>query len=282
MKKNLFVFMAIIMAVLGCADYQPQDNAPALVPSNVSKENVDALFEKARWGDGAAFLELANCYRDGRGVNKSFADMLVMLIQAVEYGGLDFVDEYIKRIPDDSEFRIIADIIKKCEGKEYDDAKSLSDQLLSRGSADAMQGYVALECGDTHAAYSLLGKAASQGSDLAELFLCFLEMKNGVKADVERLKALSDRIPILNLHLARIYSYEMDGSIENDRIAVRFLLKADENACLNRVGARWLLNHRHILKGTPLSEKDIERLQILSGGAQNVAGEICDTLASIE
>ena len=210
--------------------------------------------------------------------------MLVMLIQAVEYGGLDFVDDYIKRIPDNSEFRIIADIIKKCEAKEYDDAKLLSDQLLSRGSADGytMQGYVTLECGDTHAAYSLLGKAASQGSNLAELFLCFLDMKNGVKADVERLKALSDRIPILNLYLARIYSYEMDDSIENDRIAVRYLLKADKNACLNRVGARWLLNHRHIMKGIPLSEKDIERLRILSGEAQNVAEEICDTLVSIE
>ena len=73
MKKNVLLSVVIMMVILGCADYQPQDNAPALVPSNVSKENFDVLFEKARWGDGAAFLELANYYRDGRGVNKSFA-----------------------------------------------------------------------------------------------------------------------------------------------------------------------------------------------------------------
>ena len=42
------------------------------------QDSVVSLFNHARWGDGSAYLKLADCYRDGFGVKKDFFGMFMM------------------------------------------------------------------------------------------------------------------------------------------------------------------------------------------------------------
>ena len=49
----------------------------------VPQDSVLALLHQARWGDGSAYLKLADCYRDGFGVKKDFFGMITMANMAV-------------------------------------------------------------------------------------------------------------------------------------------------------------------------------------------------------
>lgn len=42
------------------------------------QDSVMSLLNHARWGDGSAYLKLADCYRDGFGVKKDFFGMIMM------------------------------------------------------------------------------------------------------------------------------------------------------------------------------------------------------------
>lgn len=93
MKKILFAIMAVLLAMVCCTDNQFLDET-AGNPTELSSTNeLNTLIEKARWGDGQAFVKLADCYRDGKGVNKNFIGMLAMLAQADEYGGISYTED---------------------------------------------------------------------------------------------------------------------------------------------------------------------------------------------
>lgn len=47
------------------------------------RDSVLLLLHQARWGDGSAYLKLADCYRDGFGVKKDFFGMITMANMAV-------------------------------------------------------------------------------------------------------------------------------------------------------------------------------------------------------
>ena len=46
------------------------------------QDSVLSLLHQARWGDGSAYLKLADCYRDGFGVKKDFFGMITMASMA--------------------------------------------------------------------------------------------------------------------------------------------------------------------------------------------------------
>ena len=79
MKKYLFLWIVSAIVFMGCNDQLLLDEA--LVGSHQLNSNneFNTLIEQARWGDGQAFLKLADCYREGNGVEKDFVGMLCML-----------------------------------------------------------------------------------------------------------------------------------------------------------------------------------------------------------
>lgn len=83
MKKCIILFMVAILA--SCSDTQLAESIADVKESELVKENatgsaeIKALVERARWGDGQAYLQLADCYRDGIGVKKNFLGMLAMV-----------------------------------------------------------------------------------------------------------------------------------------------------------------------------------------------------------
>ena len=139
----------------------------------------------------------------------------------------------------------------------------MAEQLIAKGSPDGytVQGIMAIERGDTLEGRRLMGQAAAQGSTFAELMLFFPEWNAHNTLNIERLKELSDKMPIVNVILAKFYA----KSERNEHLAAHYYLKADEKAFLGKKGARWLLSNLQFVDNLSLSKRDIERLQTLAG-----------------
>ena len=269
MKKHQFMLVAIVMALVSCTDQQFLEEGLTNQAPTATVNEFNALIEQARWGDGQAFLKLADCYRDGIGVEKDFVGMLSMAAQADKYGAISHMEDYLEEVPEGSDFKMIFDAIEKFEDRQIEEALSMSEQLIANGSADGytVQGVMALEKGDTLNGIGLMERAAAAGSNLAELFLCFPEWYGLNTPDVSRLTALSDKIPFVNTILAEMYTGKDDESLKDENLAVYYFLKADKYACLGRRGARWLMGYHRNVCNLPVTEQDIQRLQILAGEA---------------
>lgn len=266
MKKILIMLVTMVVSLVGCTDRQFVDEFSVDIAESSTTNEFNALVEKARWGNSQAYLQLADCYRDGRGVEKDFVGMLSMVAQANEFGGIRRIEDYLKEMPEGSDFRMIFDAIEKFENKQVEEAKLMSEQLVSKGVPDGyfVQAFMAMESGDTLEGFHIMELAASQGSNLGNLVLCIPELQGGKTPDVEKLKSLSDKMPFANTILAKMYMGEEDESMMDEHLAIHYLLKADENAYLSKRGARWLLGYHEAGK-LQLSERDVTRLKILSG-----------------
>ena len=117
MKKCIILFMAAILA--SCSDTQLAESIADVKESELVKENatgsaeIKALVERARWGDGLAYLQLADCYRDGIGVKKNFLGMLAMVEQARVHGAIHDEMEYVTKIPEDNDIKRFCDLMNK-------------------------------------------------------------------------------------------------------------------------------------------------------------------------
>ena len=83
MKKYLFLVMTLVL--VSCTNQMVVDEVAGEHAQQTSESNVATLMEKARWGDGQAYVKLADCYRDGKGVKQDFVNMLAMASFADEY-----------------------------------------------------------------------------------------------------------------------------------------------------------------------------------------------------
>jgi len=266
MKKILFVLVAMVMSLISCTDQQFVDELAGDKVEFSSANEFSALVEQARWGDGQAFLKLADCYRDGKGVEKDLVGMLCMVAQADEFGGIRRMEDYLKEMPEGSDFRMIFEAIEKFEDKQVEEAKMMSEQLVSKGVPDGyfVQGFMAIESGDTLGGLRMMEQAASQGSNLGSLILCIPEFRGGKEPEIAKLTELAEKMPFVNIILARHYWGHDNNNTFDAQMAAHYYLKADEHACLDRRGARWLLGYHEAGK-LQLSERDVTRLQILSG-----------------
>ena len=259
MKKYLFLMVAVALA--GCADQTLVENVAGEKAELALASEVNALKEQARWGDGQAYLKLADCYRDGKGVKKDFVGMLCMATLANDYSDTNQMDAYLETIPEDSEYKILVDCIHLFEQNQMEEAQPLMERAIENGSPDgyALKGITVLERGDSLEAKRLFELAAEKGSSLAELLLCLSGCSSGMNPSLEKLAALTEKIPWLYNILAGEYAKNDDAS------AAYYYLKADKEACLTRFGARWLWGYMDYGADLNLSATDKERIQILAG-----------------
>lgn len=284
-KTKLTKYLTFLMVTVflgSCTDKQLVENLnDGTKVANQSNEFL-SLIEQAKWGDGQACLKLADCYRDGKGVKKDFLNMLNMVDMAKQYGGIRNMDDYIKMMPEDSEFRLFFDAVNLYECGKVEEAMTKTELLISQGSPDgySAQSIIALENGDTLEGKRLMKMAATQGSSFAELMLCIPEWEENNIPNIETIKALADRMPMACQLLADIYLGRFKENMKDEKLAAYYYLKADEMACLGKKGARWLLHYHQHVNNLPLSEKDVQRLQILTGAneepIENI--EVVDTV----
>lgn len=276
--KKFIVLMIVAMFMASCSDQQFYDELTSenVVPLNEQKlsesDMLNSYLEKARWGDGTAFLKLAECYHDGIGVKPDFLGMMSMLVMAGQYGVSNkAIDSYLFALPETDNTKMIVEALANLDRKNMNKTDSITEILITNGSAEgyALKGILQIERGDTLGGKQTIQTSADMGSSFAELLLCaFPTPKTGTGKymNIDMLKSMSDRSPIANKLLGDIYSgYDYGNtSYINESLAATYYKKADEQGCLGKGPARWLINY-YDRSGIQIDAKEMERLQILSG-----------------
>lgn len=265
MKKFFYLMVALVL--VSCTDQLVMDEVAGEFAEQTPASEVATLMEKARWGDGQAYLKLAECYRVGKGVKQDFVGMLSMAAMACQYGGINHVEDFLYSLPENSEYRLAIEVLYKSDEEKMEEAEALADCLVEQGAVDGctMKGIMTMERGDSLEGKRLIEQGAENGSSLAEMLLCFPNWRDCNKPDMKKLTALAERIPWACNLLGDICSDKENVDLMNERLAAYYYMKADEQACLTKRGAQYLLIYHLTHKDSSLSESDFERIKKLGG-----------------
>ena len=267
MKKYIILFMVAILA--SCSDMQLAESIADVKESELVKENangsaeINALVERARWGDGQAYLQLADCYRDGIGVKKNFLGMLAMLEQARDHGAIRSENEYMTQIPDDNDIKRFFNLMDKSSSQLIEEKDSIMTQLATIESPDAhaLFGVLCVESGDSIRGFEIIRDASERGSDFAALLNALPDWKGNIQPDKMKLEQLAERIPLAYNLLGKLSLKPDENGIIDERKVAYYYMKADEHALLSRRGARWLLAYHKDVGIPGLTESDVNRLE---------------------
>lgn len=267
MKKYIILFMVAILA--SCSDMQLAESIADVKESELVKENangsaeINALVERARWGDGQAYLQLADCYRDGIGVKKNFLGMLAMVEQARDHGAIRSENEYMTQIPDDNDIKRFFNLMDKSSSQLIEEKDSIMAQLATIESPDAhaLFGVLCVESGDSIRGFEIIRDASERGSDFAALLNALPDWKGNIQPDKMKLEQLAERIPLAYNLLGKLSLKPDENGIIDERKVAYYYMKADEHALLSRRGARWLLAYHKDVGIPGLTESDVKRLE---------------------
>ena len=267
MKKCIILFMAAILA--SCSDTQLAESIAEVKESELVKEDVNgsavinALVERARWGDGQAYLQLADCYRDGIGVKKDFLGMMVMVEQARAHGAIHDEKEYMAQIPDDNDIKRFCNLIDKSSDQLREGKDSIMEQLATIDSPDAhaLFGVLCVESGDSIRGFEIIRDASERGSDFAALLNALPDWKGNIQPDKVKLEQLAERIPLAYNLLGKLSLKPDENGMIDERKVAYYYMKADEHALLSRREARWLLAYHQDVGIPQLTESDVKRLE---------------------
>lgn len=270
MKKILYIFVALLIA--GCSEqdvYNDIVDAPSIMSEKSNTDQYSALLEQARWGNSDAYLKLAGFYHDGIGVKADFMGMMSMLAMADQYGASPkSTDSYLLSLPETDNTKLIIEAFASLDRKNTYKTDSLTEILIANGSAEgyALKGILQIERGDTLGGKQTIQTSADMGSSFAKLLLCAVPRpgsKNNT-LDMDMLKDLSVSTPLASKLLGDYYSGYEKGYTEDEHLAAYFYKKADEQGCLGKRPARYLINY-YERNGINIEPKEMERLRILSG-----------------
>ena len=270
MKKILYIFVVLLIA--GCSEqdaYNDMVDAPISMSEAPPTDQYSALLEQARWGNSDAYLKLAGFYHDGIGVKADFMGMMSMLAMADQYGASPkSTDSYLLSLPETDNTKLIIEAFASLDRKNTYKTDSLTEILIANGSAEgyALKGILQIERGDTLGGKQTIQTSADMGSSFAKLLLCAVPRpgsKNNT-LDMDMLKDLSVSTPLASKLLGDYYSGYEKGYTEDEHLAAYFYKKADEQGCLGKRPARYLINY-YERNGINIEPKEMERLRILSG-----------------
>ena len=267
MKKCIILFMVAILA--SCSDTQLAESIADVKESELVKENatgsaeIKALVERARWGDGQAYLQLADCYRDGIGVKKNFLGMLAMVEQARVHGAIHDEMEYVTKIPEDNDIKRFCDLMDKSCSQLIEEKDSVMVQLATIDSPDvlAMYGVLCVESGDSIRGFEIIRDASERGSDFAALLNALLDWKRNIQPDKMKLEQLAERIPLAYKLLGKLSLKPDENGIVDERKVAYYYMKADEHALLSQREAKWLLAYHKDVSIPELTDSDVKRLE---------------------
>lgn len=267
MKKCIILFMVAILA--SCSDMQLAESIADVKESELVKENangsaeINALVERARWGDGQAYLQLADCYRDGIGVKKDFLGMMVMVEQARAHGAIHDEKEYMAQIPDDNDIKRFCNLIDKSSDQLREGKDSIMAQLATIDSPDAhaLFGVLCVESGDSIRGFEIIRDASERGSNFAALLNALPDWKGNIQPDKVKLEQLAERIPLAYNLLGKLSLKPDENGMIDERKVAYYYMKADEHALLSRREARWLLAYHKDVGIPQLTESDVKRLE---------------------
>ena len=229
------------------------------------QDSVMSLLYQARWGDGSAYLKLADCYRDGIGVKKDFFGMITMAHMAEWRGAINRMDDYIYGLPDGHEYKTLFLLMDGYKSYIQEGRDSVEHVLCNNASPEAktLLGIITIDKGDTISGMNMVKDAAEQGCSLAELLLTIPDWEGRLRADATKLAIIAHRVPLANLILGDLYYEPDDNGKSNKQLAVEYYMKAEEHAVLDRHGAERVLDYYRNGGNVQLTEDDIKRLELI-------------------
>lgn len=270
--KMLSLSVLMMLFLASCSEQHLQENR--LASSKVGEQkgvvkapqdSVLALLHQARWGDGSAYLKLADCYRDGYGVKKDFFGMITMASMAESRGGINRIEDYIYDMPDCSDYKTLFLLMDGYKSYLQENADSVEQVLCNNDSPEAktLLGMITVDKGDTLSGKNMIKEAAEQGCSLAEMLLTVPDRKGRLRADATKLSMIADRIPLAYSMLGDLY-YEPDENGHTDKkFAVECYMKAEEHAVLGPHGAERVLDYYKNGGYIQLTEDDVKRLELI-------------------
>lgn len=284
-KKCIILFMAALLA--SCSDTQLSESIADVKEADLVKENangsaeINALVERARWGDGQAYLQLADCYRDGIGVKKDFLGMMVMVEQARAHGAIHDEKEYMTQIPDDNDIKRFCNLMDKSSDQLREGNDSIMAQLATIDSPDAhaLFGVLCVEIGDSIRGFEIIRDASERGSDFAALLNALPDWKGNIQPDKMKLEQLAERIPLAYKLLGKLSLKPDENGMIDERKVAYYYMKADEHALLSRREAKWLLAYHKDVGIPGLTDSDAKRLEAFIRFPNEIVEIIADTVS---
>ena len=271
--KNLCLYLIIMMLLLAsCSEQQVMEETLSSQKLTEQKgmtvtpqDSIKSLLYQARWGDGSAYLKLADCYRDGIGVKKDFFGMITMAHMAEWRGAINRMDDYIYGLPDGHEYKTLFLLMDGYKSYIQEGTDSVEHVLSNNGSPEAktLLGIITIDKGDTISGMNMVKDAAEQGCSLAELLLTIPDWKGRLRADATKLGIIAHRVPLAYLILGDLYYEPDDNGKSNKQLAVEYYMKAEEHAVLDRHGAERVLDYYRNGGNVQLTEDDIKRLELI-------------------
>ena len=270
--KNLCLCIIMVLFFASCSEQHLQEDRLASTKvveqksvETAPRDSVLALLHQARWGDGSAYLKLADCYRDGFGVKKDFFGMITMVSIAESRGGINRMEDYIYDMPDGNEYKTLFLLMDSYKSYLQENADSVEQVLCNNDSPEAktLLGMITVDKGDTLSGKNMIKEAAEQGCSLAEMLLTVPDRKGRLRADATKLSMIADRIPLAYSMLGDLY-FESDENGQTDKkYAVECYMKAEEHAVLGPHGAERVLDYYKNGGNIQLTEEDINRLELI-------------------
>ena len=271
-KMKNCMFLILVALIVSCSNHQLTESVSEVMSETVVDEKAkanaefNALIDKARWGDGQAFLKLADCYRDGIGVKPDFLGMVCMVMQAHDFGVLPNVDDYLLNFSEKSDMKTIVEYMGKINGDIRAPRDSTSTILNEMDNPDALAlyAYGCILSGDSIEGNAMIRQAAEKGSNFAIVMDVAPFWQDDVMPNIDKLIQIADRIPMIYEYLGKLYSKPDKNGYVDCKQAAYYYKKADEYALLSRGDARWLLDFYKDNGDVKLSDDDVKRLEILA------------------
>ena len=270
--KNLCLCIIMVLFFASCSEQYLQEDRLASTKvveqksvETAPQDSVLSLLHQARWGDGSAYLKLADCYRDGFGVKKDFFGMITMASMAESRGGINRMEDYIYGMPDGNDYKTLFLLMDGYKSYLQEDADSVEQVLCYNDSPEAktLLGMITVDKGDTLSGKNMIKEAAGQGCSLADMLLTVPDWKGRLRADATKLSMIADRIPLAYSMLGDLY-YEPDENGQTDKkYAVECYMKAEEHAVLGPHGAERVLDYYKNGGYIQLTEDDVKRLELI-------------------
>lgn len=264
--KNLYTYIIVLFAAFSTGQTikatVPTGYATIIGDSITPVDSVKLLVTQARWGDGNAYLKLADRCRSGNGMKKDFLCTLSMIEMAEQWGIINKGDEYIKSLPDSDDHK---KFYLLCGRRDLDNDSI--DKVFNTNSipeVDVLRGDMIIHMGDTVAGMELIRQAANKGCTLASLYILKPYIKDKTVDDSTLLRLAQD-LPIIYATLGDKYYEASDSATRNEPLAMKYYMMAEEHAMLNRRRAKLVLDYHKRSGNIQLSGDDIKRLEIIVG-----------------
>ena len=270
--KNWYLYLIMMLLLASCSEQQVMEETLSSQKLTEQKgmtvtpqDSIMSLLYQARWGDGSAYLKLADCYRDGIGVKKDFFGMITMAHMAEWRGAINRMDDYIYGLPDGHEYKTLFLLMDGYKSYIQEGTDSVEHMLCNNDSPEAktLLGIITIDKGDTISGMNMVKDAAEQGCSLAELLLTIPDWKGRLRADATKLAIIAHRVPLANLILGDLYYEPDENGKSNKQLAVEYYMKAEEHAVLGRHGAERVLDYYRNGGNIQLTEDDIKRLELI-------------------